>query len=89
MKLQAFHAYAHDHGYTPAALALAWLLDRAGHLIPIPGTRSATHLADWITAPEIDLTDEDREEIDRILPVGWAWGDRYDEAQTVTVERYS
>jgi aryl-alcohol dehydrogenase-like predicted oxidoreductase len=89
LKLQAFHAYAQDRGFTPAALALAWLLDRAGHLIPIPGTRTAEHLAAWITAPEIDLTDEDREEINRILPVGWAWGDRYDDAQAGTVERYS
>ena len=89
LKLQAFHAMARDRGFTPSALALAWLLDRAGHIIPIPGTRSADHLQAWISAPEIDLTDDDRAEIDHILPVGWAWGDRYDDAQTVTVERYS
>jgi aryl-alcohol dehydrogenase-like predicted oxidoreductase len=89
LKLQAFHAMAHDRGFTPAALALAWLLDRGPHLIPIPGTRSAEHLKAWATAPEIDLTDEDRAEIDRLLPVGWAWGDRYDDAQASTVERYS
>ena len=87
-RLLAFHAYAHSRGYTSAALALAWLLDRAGHIIPIPGTRSADHLQAWLYAPEIDLTDEDREEIDRILPLGWAWGDRYDDAQAATVERY-
>jgi aryl-alcohol dehydrogenase-like predicted oxidoreductase len=89
LKLQDFHAFALNRGFTPAALALAWLFDRAGHILPIPGTRSAEHLKAWITAPEIDLTDEDRAEIDRLLPVGWAWGDRYDDAQTATVERYS
>jgi aryl-alcohol dehydrogenase-like predicted oxidoreductase len=89
LKLQDFHAFALNRGFTPAALALAWLLDRAGHILPIPGTRSAEHLKAWITAPEIDLTDEDRAGIDRLLPVGWAWGDRYDDAQTATVERYS
>jgi aryl-alcohol dehydrogenase-like predicted oxidoreductase len=89
LKLQAFHAFATSRGFTPAALALAWLLDRSGHIIPIPGTRSVEHLKAWITAPEIDLTDEDRDEINRLLPVGWAWGDRYDDAQTTTVERYS
>lgn len=89
VQLQAFHACAARRGVSPAALALAWVLDRAGHLIPIPGTRSADHLMAWVTAPEIDLTDEDREEIDRILPLGWAWGDRYDDAQAATVERYS
>ncbi|MGL4238002.1 aldo/keto reductase [Tabrizicola sp.] len=88
-KLEAFHTYARDRGVTPAALALAWILDRAPHLIPIPGTRSADHLRAWAMAPEIDLTDDDREEIDRLLPVGWAWGDRYDNTQAALSERFS
>ncbi len=88
LKLKAFHAYALDRGVTPAALALGWLLDRGPHVLPIPGTRSAAHLQSWLEAPEIDLTDADREEINRILPAGWAWGDRYDDAQAATVERY-
>jgi aryl-alcohol dehydrogenase-like predicted oxidoreductase len=88
-RLETFHAMAQARGFTPAALALAWLLDRAPHLIPIPGTRRAEHLHAWSMAPEIDLTDDDRAEIDRNLPTGWAWGDRYDDAQAATVERYS
>ena len=88
-RLDAFHAYAHARGLAPAALALAWLLDRATHILPIPGTRSADHLRAWVMAPEIDLTDDDREEIDRLLPTGWAWGDRYDDMQAATVERNS
>jgi len=66
----------------PAALALAWLLDRAPHILPIPGTRTPDHLRAWTMAPEIDLSDDDREEIDRILPIGWAWGDRYSTPRT-------
>jgi aryl-alcohol dehydrogenase-like predicted oxidoreductase len=89
LKLQAFHAMARARGFTPAALALAWVLDRGAHVIPIPGTRSAEHLTGWAMADDIDLTDHDREEIDRLLPVGWAWGDRYDDAQTALAERYS
>jgi aryl-alcohol dehydrogenase-like predicted oxidoreductase len=88
LKLRAFHQMAEDRGLTPAALALAWVLDRGPHLIPIPGTRSADHLRAWTKAPEIDLDDHDREAIDCLLPVGWAWGDRYDDAQAGTVERY-
>ncbi|MES2542910.1 MAG: aldo/keto reductase [Pseudomonadota bacterium] len=87
--LEAFHRMAQDRGFTPSALALAWLLDRAAHILPIPGTRTPDHLRAWAEATEIDLTDDDREEIDRILPVGWAWGDRYDDLQAQTVERYS
>lgn len=88
-KLVAFHAFARDRGHSPAAVALAWLLDRGPHVIPIPGTRTARHLQAWSGAPEITLTDDDRAEIDRLLPVGWAWGDRYDDHQAATVERYS
>lgn len=88
-RLQAFHELAISRGFTPAALALAWVLDRGAHIIPIPGTRSADHLKAWAMAPEIDLTDDDREEIGRLLPTGWAWGDRYDDQQAATVERYA
>ena len=87
--LQAFHDFARELGHSPASLALAWMLDRWPHVIPIPGTRSAGHLADWIGAPHITLTDADRAQIDRLLPIGWAWGDRYDDAQTALAERYS
>jgi aryl-alcohol dehydrogenase-like predicted oxidoreductase len=87
-RLQAFHDHAATRGQSPAALALAWLLDRAPHIIPIPGTRTAAHLKPWLAAPEMHLTDDDRATIDRLLPAGWAWGDRYDDAQAATVERY-
>lgn len=88
IRLEAFRALAADRGLTPPALALAWLLDRGDHLLPIPGTRSAEHLAEWVDAAEITLTQEDRDLIDRALPIGWAWGDRYSDAQTVSAERY-
>ena len=88
-RLQGFHDLAQDRGVTPAALALAWILDRWPHAIPIPGTRYARHLAAWVNAPAIHLTDTDRADIDRLLPVGWAWGDRYDDAQASVAERYS
>ncbi|THD85102.1 aldo/keto reductase [Aliigemmobacter aestuarii] len=86
--LEGFRAYAADRGVTPPALALAWVLDQGEHLIPIPGTRTAAHLADWAGAAEITLTDEDRAAIDRLLPAGWAYGDRYSDDQASTVERY-
>jgi aryl-alcohol dehydrogenase-like predicted oxidoreductase len=56
--------------------------------VPIPGTRSASHLKEWTGATEIKLTDEDREEIERMLPVGFAHGDRYSDEQIVGIERY-
>ena len=39
--LEPFKAFARELGASPAELAIAWLLYRGDHLIPIPGTRSA------------------------------------------------
>jgi aryl-alcohol dehydrogenase-like predicted oxidoreductase len=86
--IDRFSAFARARGWTTAAAALAWVLDCDGHLVPIPGTRTAAHLAEWKGADEIALTDEDRAEIDRLLPPGFAHGDRYTDDQMVGVERY-
>ncbi len=86
--INAFRACADERGVSPAALAVAWVLAQADHLIPIPGTRTAEHLADWAGASEITLTDADHAAIARILPVGWAYGDRYNDDMAASVERY-
>ena len=86
--VRALRSFAASKGWTTTALALAWVLDRGEHLIPIPATRSAAHLAEWTGADEIVLSDADRAEIDRIMPVGWAMGDRYSYPQLVGIERY-
>ena len=82
-------AFARARGWTTAATALAWTLQKGDHLIPIPGTRSAAHLMQWKGADEIAFSPEDRAELDRILPAGWAFGDRYSYAQLKGIERYA
>ena len=86
--IQRFKDFAHDKGWTVSAAALAWVLDRDAHLIPIPGTRTAEHLGEWAAADEIVLSEADRAEIARLLPAGFAHGDRYSDVQMVGVERY-
>ncbi len=81
-------AFARSRGWPTAALANAWVLDQAPHIIPIPGTRSVAHLNQCAAATEIALTDADRAEIARLLPLGFAHGARYSDAQTFGVERY-
>jgi aryl-alcohol dehydrogenase-like predicted oxidoreductase len=87
-QVDRFRCFATMRGVTPSALALAWVLAQGDHVIPIPGTRTADHLGDWADATAINLTSEDHAEIDRILPVGWANGDRYGHEQAATAERY-
>lgn len=86
--IDGFKAFARARGWTVAGAAIAWVLDRGDHLIPIPGTRTALHLAEWADADAIALTDDDRAEISRLLPPGFAHGDRYNDTQIIGVERY-
>ena len=88
-RVDRFKTFAKERGWPVAALALAWLLDRGDHLIPIPGTRTAAHPREWLPALEIRLNEAERSEIARILPVGFAHGDRYSDAQWRTPESYS
>ncbi len=46
---------AKDVGCTPAQLALAWLLTRGEHVIPIPGTQNIAHLEEDIGAAQVQL----------------------------------
>ena len=43
-------ALAREAGCTPAQLSLAWLLQRAPHIVPIPGTTSIAHLEENLRA---------------------------------------
>jgi len=86
--VRRLRAFAADRGWTTAATALAWTLDRGEHLIPIPATRSVAHLLEWKGADKIVFSDDDRAAFDRILPAGWAMGDRYSYGQLVGIERY-
>ncbi|WP_372604791.1 aldo/keto reductase [Actibacterium sp.] len=86
--IDGFRAFCHAKGWTVAAGAIAWVLDRGANQIPIPGTRTAAHLAEWLGATQITLTDTDRAEIERLLPKGFAHGARYSYAQSLGVESY-
>ena len=86
--ISCFRDFALSRGWNTSCAALAWVLDQGDYLIPIPGTRSGEHLSEWAGACEIQFTDEDRAEIDRLLPVGFAHGDRYSDEQIVGIERY-
>ena len=82
-------ALAKALGLPTVALAIGWLLARGTHVLPIPGTRSAAHLTELAKGAETPLSEDILTEIDNILPVGWAHGDRYSYAQWRGPERYS
>ena len=86
--VEAFRAFARARGWSTSALAIAWTLHQGQHIIPIPGTRTPEHLAMDAAAADIHLTTDDLAEIERILPVGWAQGNRYSDEQQKSSELY-
>ena len=54
--LPAYEAMAQEAGCTPAQLALAWLLHRGDHVLPIPGTTSLAHLEENLGAAGVSLS---------------------------------
>ncbi len=83
-----FRALAADMGVAAASLAIAWLLHRGEHILPIPGTRHEDHLKEVVAGAEISLSSDDMGRIEDVLPIGWAHGDRYSDAQWQGPERY-
>ena len=83
-----FRKLAAEMGTSAAGLANAWLLSRGPHVIPIPGTRSVDHLRECVSGAALKLTEADLAGIEAVLPVGWAYGDRYSDEQWIGPERY-
>jgi aryl-alcohol dehydrogenase-like predicted oxidoreductase len=68
---------AHEKGVTPGQLALAWVLHRWEHIVPIPGTKRVSYLEENLAAADIELSDDDVHRIAEAVPA--AAGARYDE----------
>jgi len=84
----AFQRLAAEFETPAAALAIAWLLRQGDHVIPIPGTRSVAHLKELAAGAALQLSESDMARIERVLPVGWAHGDRYSAELWDGPERY-
>lgn len=52
---------AANHGVSPGAAALAWLLHRSPVMLPIPGTSRVAHLEENMAAGDLELTDAELE----------------------------
>jgi aryl-alcohol dehydrogenase-like predicted oxidoreductase len=77
----ALRALAEEWSYTPAQLALAWLLDQGPDIIPIPGTRSIARLDENALAAHIQLDNGRRDRIATLLAAHAVAGTRYPAAQ--------
>ncbi len=87
-RLSSYLELARSWGVKPATLAVAWTLAKAPHVVAIPGTRSADHLEECAGAVDFALDTARLAELERVLPVGFAAGERYSDQQWVGIQKY-
>jgi len=75
--LEPVKALAAEKGWQPAQVALAWMMNKHDHVIPIPGTRKAANLDSNAAAAGFALSDAEVAALDAAVPVGAAAGTRY------------
>jgi aryl-alcohol dehydrogenase-like predicted oxidoreductase len=75
--LAPYTAIAAEVGCTPAQLAIAWLLARGEHVVPIPGTVNPAHLAEDLGAVAVTLSADVMARLDALFTPQAISGPRY------------
>ena len=88
--LPAYKVLAFEAGCTPAQLALAWLLHKAPHIVPIPGTSSVDHLHENLSATSVKLSLDLIARVDALINQKTVAGHRYNaqSAREVDTEEF-
>jgi aryl-alcohol dehydrogenase-like predicted oxidoreductase len=79
--------FAERKNATPAQIALAWVLAQKPWIVPIPGTKKLHRLEENLGAVDVELTDEDLSELDRLTAKVKVHGARYGEGSQRLVNR--
>ncbi len=88
--LDEYKAIADEAGCTMAQLALAWLLAKGDHIIPIPGTRHVAFAEENFAAIDVDLSADQIERLDALINQQTVSGPRYNAAtqQEIDTEQF-
>ena len=84
--LEGFTALAREAGCTPGQLALAWLLAKAPHIVPIPGTTRIEHLRENVEAAAIAVSPEVLARADALINQRTVSGARYSAAAQADID---
>lgn len=84
--LPAYEAVARKAGCTPAQLALAWLLHKAPHIVPLFGTTQLDHLSENIAAAQVSLTPALMAEVEQVINRHTVVGNRYNDQSNREVD---
>ena len=69
-----------------AQLALAWLLAKAPHIVPIPGTTSEAHLAENLSAADVTLSPAVVAQLDALFTPQAISGARYNATNQAEID---
>jgi len=72
---------------TPAQIALAWLLHKGPDIVPIPGSKSRSHLEDNVGAATVSLGAGEMAALDSALSADKISGPRYNAERMAQVDR--
>ena len=78
---------AREHECTPSQLALAWVLSRGAHIIPIPGTKKRKYLRENAAAVDVTISPGALRRIEDLLARYPDTGSRYSASQERLVDR--
>jgi aryl-alcohol dehydrogenase-like predicted oxidoreductase len=87
--LPAWRELADEAGCTPAQLALAWVLSRADHVVPIPGTTDAAHLRENLAAVDLVIDPDVLARAGGLIDTDTVSGPRYAATQSAEVDAES
>lgn len=84
--LEGFRGLAKEADCTPAQLCLAWLLAKAPHIVPIPGTKNVAHLEEDLAAWDINLSPMMVAKVDALVNAATVSGPRYAPAMQASID---
>ena len=81
--VEELKAHAAAENCTPAQLALAWVLSRAPHIVPIPGTSHRHRLEENVAAVSLKISADTEDALLQVFAPDAASGLRYPENHLV------
>lgn len=84
--LPAYRALAAEVGCTPAQLSIAWLLHKAPHILPLPGTGNVDHLRENNGADGVRLSTDAMQRLEALINQKTVSGNRYSDQSNREVD---
>lgn len=84
--LDGLAAVAHEAGLSMAQVALAWVLQRGEHIVPIPGTTKLSHLEENASAADVRLSADVMARLDALVNPNTVSGRRYNDTVLAEID---